>query len=180
MYCRIPEKIPMNLLPKQNGINNSSTAENKEINSVLNLDLNYLVQKSTESETTPKIKDEHNDDVLVDITDEKMLGNDSITDTTIAQKPETVPVTVEVNSELKAAKNELKLSDIFVTLESIKPSTVTPLVVVDEKNGISVTLHFAKDKPREDVSVIVITTVSKNEQPLNSYLFQAVVPKVLT
>lgn len=39
-------------------------------------------------------------------------------------------------------------------------------------------LHFAQDNPRSDVSVIVITTMSKNAKPLNNYLFQVVVSKV--
>lgn len=50
--------------------------------------------------------------------------------------------------------------------------------MIEEKNGISVILHFAQDSPRPDVSVIVVTTMSKNTKPLNNYLFQAVVPKV--
>lgn len=53
-----------------------------------------------------------------------------------------------------------------------------PLTVIEERNGISVVLHFAQDSPRSDVSVIVITTMSKNAKPLSNYLFQAVVPKV--
>ena len=39
-------------------------------------------------------------------------------------------------------------------------------------------LHFARDNPRKDVFVVVITTMSKNLKPLTNYLFQAVVPKV--
>lgn len=53
-----------------------------------------------------------------------------------------------------------------------------PLTVIEERNGISVVLHFTQDSPRPDVSVVVITTMSKNAKPLNNYLFQAVVPKV--
>lgn len=53
-----------------------------------------------------------------------------------------------------------------------------PITVMEEKNGITVVLHFARDNPREDVFVIVITTMSKNVKPLSNYLFQAVVPKV--
>lgn len=53
-----------------------------------------------------------------------------------------------------------------------------PLTVIEERNDISVVLHFAQDSPRSDVSVVVITTMSKNAKPLNDYLFQAVVPKV--
>lgn len=186
IYSRVPEKTPMNLLSKQNSISTEST----EINSAINLDLNYLLEQTNDIKKTCKMNDRHNDDVLVDITDEKMLDNGfdrGEGDVTILEKSEAVPVTLKVNSEIKSATddsknsnttNDVKLSDIFVTLESIKPSSVAPLTVVDEENGISVTLHFAKDKPREDVNVIVITTVSKNEQPMSSYFFQAVVPKV--
>lgn len=52
------------------------------------------------------------------------------------------------------------------------------MTVIEEKNGISVVLHFARDNPRQDVFVVVITTMSKNLKPLTNYLFQAVVPKV--
>lgn len=52
------------------------------------------------------------------------------------------------------------------------------MTVIDNKNGISVILHFTKCSPRPDVTVIVITTMSKNSESLTNYLFQAVVPKV--
>lgn len=69
------------------------------------------------------------------------------------------------------------MTDINVNLEDIKPGTRSPITVMEEKNGLSVILHFAQDSPREDVSVLVITTMSKNKKPLSNYLFQAVVPK---
>ncbi|KAL2738980.1 ADP-ribosylation factor-binding protein GGA3 [Vespula squamosa] len=69
------------------------------------------------------------------------------------------------------------LTDINVNLQDIKPGTNLPITVIEEKNGISVVLHFAQDSPRPDVSVIVVTTMSKNTKPLSNYLFQAVVPK---
>ncbi|KAG7204217.1 hypothetical protein KM043_002048 [Ampulex compressa] len=76
------------------------------------------------------------------------------------------------------AECEIKsLTDINVNLEDIKPGTRSPITVMEEKNGLSVILHFAQDSPREDVSVLVITTMSKNKKPLSNYLFQAVVPK---
>lgn len=56
--------------------------------------------------------------------------------------------------------------------------TNPPLTVIEEKNGITVVLHFAQDSPRSDVSVVVITTMSKNTKLLSNYQFQAVVPKV--
>ena len=69
------------------------------------------------------------------------------------------------------------LADININLQDIKPGINPPMTVIEEKNGISVVLHFAQDNPRPDVFVIVITTMSKNSKPLSNYLFQAVVPK---
>ncbi|PNF24162.1 hypothetical protein B7P43_G17364 [Cryptotermes secundus] len=77
-----------------------------------------------------------------------------------------------------ARRVEVKpLTDISVALESIRPGSVPPLTVLDQKNGITVILNFGKDGPRPDVSVIVVTTISKNSSPISNYLFQAVVPK---
>lgn len=52
------------------------------------------------------------------------------------------------------------------------------MTVINDKNGISVIFHFADGHPRPDVSVIVVTTMSKNTKALTNYLFQAVVPQV--
>ncbi|XP_069694970.1 ADP-ribosylation factor-binding protein GGA1 isoform X2 [Periplaneta americana] len=87
-----------------------------------------------------------------------------------------VNVSSTVNSP--ARRVEVKpLTDISVPLETIKPGSIPPLTVLDEKNGITVILNFGKDGPRPDVSVIVVTTISKNSSAISNYLFQAVVPK---
>ncbi|XP_077282571.1 ADP-ribosylation factor-binding protein Gga isoform X4 [Temnothorax americanus] len=81
-------------------------------------------------------------------------------------------------SKIENTEPEIKpLTDITICLEDIKPGINPPLTVIEERNDISVVLHFAQDSPRLDVSVIVITTMSKNAKPLSNYLFQAVVPK---
>ncbi|XP_043271852.1 ADP-ribosylation factor-binding protein GGA1 isoform X2 [Venturia canescens] len=69
------------------------------------------------------------------------------------------------------------LTDIRVTIDSIKPGTIPPLTLMEEKNGITVVLHFAKGSPRADITVIVVTTMSKNSKPLGNYLFQVVISK---
>lgn len=94
---------------------------------------------------------------------------------------------IDTNSRLNAVPStessvtpepEIKpLTDINISLQDIKPGINPPMTVIEEKNGISVVLHFARDNPREDVFVVVITTMSKNSKPLSNYLFQAVVPK---
>uniref|UniRef100_A0A1B6CAD1 VHS domain-containing protein n=1 Tax=Clastoptera arizonana TaxID=38151 RepID=A0A1B6CAD1_9HEMI len=68
------------------------------------------------------------------------------------------------------------LGDLTVLLENIKPGTISPLTVLEER-GVSVVMHFTKDSPRPDVSVFVVTTTSKCSSPLSEYLFQPVVPK---
>ncbi|PSN45744.1 hypothetical protein C0J52_13782 [Blattella germanica] len=109
----------------------------------------------------------------------KTQSNDSSSASTassIAVSNGNANVSSAVNSPSK--RIEVKpLTDISVSLESIKPGTIPPLTVLDEKNGITVILNFAKDSPRPDVSVVVVTTISKNSSPISSYLFQAVVPK---
>lgn len=162
----------MNLLPKRKHLE-----ENTPVNSALNLDLNYLIDKSPEHSNASRNGDHLNDDVLVDITDETILET-SPENSTEKKTDQKEPSDSEIVLESQKTKLEVKLSDIFVTLESIKPSAVRPLTVLDEKNGISVTLHFGRDRPKDHVGVVVVTTVSKNELPLSNYLFQAVVPKV--
>ncbi|XP_076762538.1 ADP-ribosylation factor-binding protein Gga [Xylocopa sonorina] len=88
-----------------------------------------------------------------------------------------VPITLSLENSISLEPEIKPLTDININLQDIKPGITPPMTVIEEKNGISVVLHFARDNPREDVFVIVITTVSKNSKPLSNYLFQAVVPK---
>ncbi|KAI1896193.1 hypothetical protein AGOR_G00092290 [Albula goreensis] len=73
---------------------------------------------------------------------------------------------------------ERSLSDVFVSLETIKPSSIAPIVAYD-KNGIRVMLSFAKDCPvgRPDVAVMVLSMLSTSSIPIRDVVFQAAVPK---
>lgn len=149
------------------------------------LDLSFLIQKT--DQTKPKLTSEsstNGDDCMVDITEdfetkteEKSKSRSNSVETKTDEKSQIVPV--EKEEPKQKVKVEIKpLTDLSVTIESVKPSSIPPLTVLEEKNGISVVLHFAKDKPRDDVHVIVVTTLSKNTSALSNYHFQAVVPKV--
>ncbi|KAK6170403.1 hypothetical protein SNE40_018808 [Patella caerulea] len=70
------------------------------------------------------------------------------------------------------------LTDIFVPLESIKPGEHQPVTVLD-KNNLKILIHIGKDRPRPDVSVMVISTLSTSSNPIRNYVFQAAVPKVM-
>ncbi|KAG5894353.1 hypothetical protein JTB14_031914 [Gonioctena quinquepunctata] len=186
------EKIPMNLLSKISEQKQNQASQPKNVEPY-DLDLNYLLQSrslATDS-TTDDAKSLHDtsDDFLVDISDENMLEVDKTSESDSfhtsldadnkenGNTSENGVVSKRSIAIEKGAKCDIKLNDVFVKLEDIEPSSFPPLTILDEKNGISVTLHLAKDKPKHGVSVFVITTVSKNKLPLSSYLFQAVVPK---
>ena len=44
--------------------------------------------------------------------------------------------------------------------------------------GISIVLHFGQDQPRESVTAIVVTIISKMSVPVSDFELKAVVPKV--
>ncbi|CAH2013006.1 unnamed protein product [Acanthoscelides obtectus] len=113
---------------------------------------------------------------VLDISDEKMLVVDKASNVGSPSIP-------NMNNEKKtiqdSKRHDIKLSDVFVKLEDIRPSNIPPITLMEEKNKISVTLHISKDKPKDFVNVYVLTAVSKSELPLSNYLFQAVLPKVI-
>ncbi|KAL4150021.1 hypothetical protein QTP88_003869 [Uroleucon formosanum] len=69
------------------------------------------------------------------------------------------------------------LGDINIKLEDIIPCPGSIIVSLFDKNDISTELHLAANKPREDVTVFVVTTRSKCKLPLFNFSFQPVVPK---
>ncbi|XP_031351123.1 ADP-ribosylation factor-binding protein GGA1 isoform X2 [Photinus pyralis] len=175
-FNKVTEKVSMNVLARQSSLENKNTnslTEQSKLTDLVDafkLDLNFLTKtdcNATDSMASQN-RDLNGDDVLVDITCDKKEQSEPIV------KEEVTSTIIESKS---LTKTDFKLNDLFVKLEEIKPSSLMPLVVLDEKNGITVTFHFGKNKPREDVTVIVVTTISKNELPLSNLLFQAVVPK---
>lgn len=176
---RLPDKIPMNMLTKQQ--DEKVFAENTRAisaSNVLDLDLNFLLDKPIKEEgSVAKIIDTTVSNVLINLVDVNK-GSDE------QRKP------VEDVDEKDAAKSEEstvtshsikcenKLSDLYVELKSIKPSNIPPIAVISDDNGINITLQFAKDKPKEDVTVIVVTISNKSETALKNILFRGIVPKV--
>lgn len=85
------------------------------------------------------------------------------------------PVKLEENSRSPQA-----LKNIFVPMETIKPSNLEPITVFDQ-GGIHVSLHFAKDSPpgHPGVAVVVISTVNTSALHVKDFMFQAAVPKTM-
>ncbi|XP_076459637.1 ADP-ribosylation factor-binding protein GGA1-like isoform X3 [Babylonia areolata] len=79
---------------------------------------------------------------------------------------------------VSSSQDLLPLTDIFVPLESITPGDVPPMTVYD-KNSLKSMIHFSKNRPRPDVLVMVLSTLSTNVKPIKSLIFQAAVPRVM-
>ncbi|XP_014059248.2 ADP-ribosylation factor-binding protein GGA1 [Salmo salar] len=75
---------------------------------------------------------------------------------------------------------EMTLTDVFVPLESIKPSSLLPVTVFDS-HSLRVLFHFARDSPPSlaDVLVVIISMLSSAPVPVSNILFQASVPDTM-
>ncbi|XP_034566758.1 ADP-ribosylation factor-binding protein GGA1-like [Notolabrus celidotus] len=78
----------------------------------------------------------------------------------------------------EAAAPEVTLTDVFVPLESIKPSSLLPVTVFDG-HSLRVLFHFARDSPpsRPDVLVVIISMLSSAPVPVTNINFQTTAPK---
>ncbi len=85
---------------------------------------------------------------------------------------------VEALPSVSKATDVLPLTDVFVPLESIQPGSLGPVSAYD-KHGVRVVIHVGKDRPRPDVQVMVVSTMSTNNCSVRKFAFQAAVPKVL-
>ncbi|XP_033631001.1 ADP-ribosylation factor-binding protein GGA1-like [Asterias rubens] len=88
------------------------------------------------------------------------------------------PAAVSPAAVSPAIATVLSLADMFVPLDTIQPGTVPP-VTAYEKNLIKTVFHFAKNVPRPDITVLVVSTMSTNPSPVKNVVFQAAVPKMM-
>ena len=64
-------------------------------------------------------------------------------------------------------------------MSCVLPVDSIPPVIAYDKNGLKSMIHFTSNKPRADVQVLVLSTLSTNSKPVNNFIFQAAVPKVI-
>ncbi|MEQ2313308.1 ARF-binding protein [Ameca splendens] len=78
----------------------------------------------------------------------------------------------------EAPSPEVTLANVFVPLESIKPSSLLPITVFDG-HSLRVLFHFARDSPvsRPDVLVVIISMLSSAPIPATKIHFEATAPK---
>nr|XP_036848322.1 ADP-ribosylation factor-binding protein GGA2 [Manis javanica]XP_036848323.1 ADP-ribosylation factor-binding protein GGA2 [Manis javanica] len=70
------------------------------------------------------------------------------------------------------------LAQVFVPLESVKPSSLPPVTVYD-RNGFRILLHFSQTAAPgcPEVQVLLLTMMSTAAQPVWDIMFQVAVPK---
>lgn len=111
----------------------------------------------------------------IDLSDDHMILNTN-TSSIIKNEVDTNSATVSPASN-NAKKDFKSLAEIHIDLDSIQPSTEPPLTILDEDKGLKIMLNFAKDRPRDDVLVAVISTINYGSQPVNNFQFEASVSK---
>ena len=70
----------------------------------------------------------------------------------------------------------MNVAHIYFAL-SLQCAASSPVNAYD-KNGLKIVIHTGKERPREDVLVMVVSVVSTNTVPVKGFVFQAAVPKV--
>lgn len=127
-------------------------------------------KKDKASGNENKIKSLNNDEKENDLGPKQETSNPSTEENTPV-KTERIPTPSELGEVMT-------LSGINISLDSITPGDRPPLIAYEEEDGITVMFHFTKNKPRANVSVIVVSTTSRSPNTIQDFKFQAVVPKV--
>lgn len=81
-------------------------------------------------------------------------------------------------TQTEAPPPPVTLTDVFVPLESIKPSSLLPVTVFDG-HSLRVLFHFAQNHPpsRPDVLVVIISMLSSAPSPVSKISFDVQAPK---
>ncbi|XP_050436766.1 ADP-ribosylation factor-binding protein GGA1 isoform X2 [Adelges cooleyi] len=121
-----------------------------------------------------------NDDIKTEITSDipycennnSVSSNDS-NDEPLLDADEELMTEKIINDELQLKP----LGDLTIKLEEIIPCAEPVVINVFNKNEITTDLHLAANKPRDDITVFVATTKSRNKQPIINFLFQPIIPE---
>lgn len=120
------------------------------------------------NETKKTDKTETKDDPLLDTKSTKSNDDD---DAILSDDVPLAIIPVVPSPDIKP------LTEINIDLDNVEPSSEAPRTVLDEKNGLKILLNFAKDRPRPDTLVIVISIINQGTTDVSHFQFDASVKK---
>lgn len=120
--------------------------------------LNVLKERETKENNSPPCA----------VTDLNLLKDISADNCLLSAKP------VEEDN----LHQKLSLADITLNLDDIIPSNDSEKVLLDEDNGLKITMNFTKNKPCKNTTVIVISVTNKSKLPVSAVQLDASVKKV--
>ena len=145
------------------------------------LPMNVLMKQK--SETTPEDLTSQLPVSLPTVTDNEASGDDSLLDTTKdVFKPNQEELT-NSSQEVKTTKDVINpspvnLSDIQLHMSEIIPDpALAPVNVQTPESGLAVSLHFTKNKPRDGVSVVILSVANHHPQPVSELELRVVLSK---
>lgn len=142
----------------------AKTSKLAEIDSIVTGMKTSLLAGSSKSEPENKTPDTSKED-------DQMLGD--LEDDLMIESPlSKEPPAVELPEPIKKS-----LAELEIDVNNMEPSNEPPRVLVDEIKGLKILMNFAKDRPREDVLVIVLTVINQGSQIVKNFQFDASVSK---
>ncbi len=87
----------------------------------------------------------------------------------------------EMKNSSSSRSLESELSFPTISLESIRPSSINPPITLKltQNTGLQCILHIARDSPRPDLIISVLTITNTNtSKTINNFHFEATVSKV--
>lgn len=176
----VPSNIETNQKPSSSNTNSTKLETTSGIKTLPDLDFLVSGMKSTLlSQSSVKSSSEEvlqPNEIPSSDDDDKVLNPV----TPIVEVPVPIPTAPAEPVPLDAPKSkpEFKsLAEIVIDLDNIQPSREPSRTVLNEKDGLQITLNFASDHPRPDVTVIVISTINQGREEIPSFHFDASVRK---
>lgn len=124
------------------------------------------------------------DDEMIEIvsSDDNLLLTATVPDVIDAQQllstvSKDVDTALQQDLKIGGDLADRPLSNFHIEIDSITPGDSPPRIIMKEAAGLEITLYFTKDRPRDDISVIVVTTTNHNSNSVTDYQFDASVSK---
>ncbi|CAF3310001.1 unnamed protein product [Rotaria socialis] len=138
------------------------------------------ITNTNEGATTKKGELFHDlQDLLFDQSTGQKISSTKTSFQTIGSNQNKIPLNeIKGSSSLKSLETEYVFP--IISLESIRPSSVNPSINIKliHQTGVHCVLHIARDSPRPDVIVSVLSVTNTNtSNAINNFHFQAAVPK---